>query len=742
MVGFGPSGRGGWLTQVGLVMMLAMIAGCSGELTDGLRYPHTIISTPMDNVRGIPSRSGGASGGQIFAGEADSQPNSALYQGTDTFTSAASWEPTSDIDANGEVTLNLVNASIDDAAKAVIGEILKSSYVLDPAVQGTVTIQTGRPVPISTIVAIFEEALRTRGASLTEAGGFYKITAAGAGLSSGVNISTDAATLGAAPGEQVQVVPLTHVSAMEMAEILKPIATPTAIRRVDSERNLLVLSGNSTELATLLETIQIFDADWLEGKSFGLFKLEHADPTEVANELEEVFSTGKGGAGKGLVKFVPNRSLSSVLVVATRRQYLDKAASWIRRLDAAGGSVDRRLYIYHIQNRPARELADILAKVYAAGSSASGEPTITASVAASPEAAAAQVASASNAGSTTEPLDSGFDATVPVDAASVSTETPATQIQSAANQPDVSVVADEANNSLLIMAKPADYEKVLAILQSIDMVPNQVLLEATILEVSLNDQLKFGLRWFLESGKSDFRFSDLVTGAVVSQFPGFSYFLSAANVKVAVNALAAITDVNVISSPSLMVLDNRKATLQVGDEVPVAIQQAVGVVSPGAPVVNSIGFRNTGVLLSVTPRVSDTGRIVLDIEQEVSIAVETTSSGIDSPTIQKRRVRTTVSVQDGESLTLGGLMQERNTLDRSQIPIAGDVPVLGNLFKSKDDRIARTELLIIITPKVIRDAHQASAATEEFRRELDLSLRPAHLGPPGRRENVNRLIVR
>ncbi len=362
MVGFGPIGWGVWMSRVVLALGLAMIAGCSGELTDGLRYPNTIISTPMDNVRGIPSRSGSASGGQIFASEEDSQPKSALYQGTDTFTSAASWEPTSDIDANGGVTLNLVNASIDDAAKAVIGEVLKSSYVLDPAVQGTVTIQTGRPVPVSTVVAIFEEALRTRGATLIEAGGFYKITSAGAGVSSGVNISTDAATLGATPGEQIQVVPLTYVSASEMAEILKPIASPTAIRRVDSERNLLVLSGNSAELSTLLETIQIFDADWLEGKSFGLFKLEHADPTDVAKELEEVFSTGKGGAGKGLVKFVPNRSLSSVLVVASRRQYLDKAASWIRRLDAAGGSVDRRLYIYHIQNRPARELADILEK--------------------------------------------------------------------------------------------------------------------------------------------------------------------------------------------------------------------------------------------------------------------------------------------------------------------------------------------------------------------------------------------
>jgi general secretion pathway protein D len=735
----GPIGWGITLARVVLVVGPATFAGCSGELTEGLRYRNTIVSTPMDNVRGMPSRGGPSAGGQIFAGEEDERPTSALYEGTDAFTSAATWVPTTDIDANGDVTLNLVDASIDDAAKAVIGEILKSSYVLDPAVSGTVTIQTGRPVPVSTIVAIFEEALRTRGATLTEAGGFYKITAATTGVSSGIHISTDSKTVGAVPGEQIQVVPLTHVAAAEMAEILKPIASPTAIRRVDSERNLLVLSGNTAELSTILETIKVFDADWLEGKSFGLFKLEHANPADVAKELDEVFSTGNEGVGKGVVKFVPNRSLSSVLVVTSRRKYLDRAATWIRRLDAVGGSVDRRLYIYHIQNRPARELADILQKIYTTGSAAAGEPTVTASVAATPEAAAPQ----GSAGSTTEPSEASLDTTLQTEGTGVTPEVvddePSKDVQA---KSDVSIVADETNNSLLIMAKPADYEKVLAILETIDLVPNQVLLEATILEVSLNDQLKFGLRWFFEAGDSRFQFSDLVTGAVVSQFPGFSYFLSATNVRVAVNALSAITDVNVISSPSLMVLDNRKATLQVGDEVPIATQQAIGVVSPDAPIVNSIGFRNTGVLLSVTPRVSDSGRVVLEIEQEVSIAVETTSSGIDSPTIQKRRVRTTVSVKDGESLTLGGLMQERNTLDRSQVPLAGDVPVLGNLFKSKDDRIGRTELLIIITPKVIRDANQASAATEEFRRELDLSLRPAHLGPPGKRENVDRLIVR
>jgi general secretion pathway protein D len=713
------------------------------------------VTTPLESIKG--GLGGGArGGGQIYQGPDETGSTSAVYNGTDRFTNAATWQPTMESSGDGGITLNLVDASIADAAKAILGDGLGASYVIDPAVTGTITLQTARPLPIGTLVAILEEALRAKGAVLIEAGGFYKIVQAGQAAAS-ARISTDSETLGAAGGEQVQVVPLNHVAAAEMAEILKPLVPQGAIRRVDPERNLLVLAGNGNDIANMLETIDIFDADWMAGKSFGLYKLEHADPVAVVNELEAVFSSGEGGAGKGLVRFIPNRSLSSVLVVAARRHVLDRAAAWIRRVDAVGGSNDRRLYIYRIQNRPARELADILQKIYLAETRTNGDATLEASVAArAPDAAPSAGADSATGFEGTGPaIATNLNGAGAGSAEPVSLEQPAADAQAAPDpvQPsaaetqerpraDISVVADEANNALLIMAKPTDYEKVLSILEHVDMVPNQVLLEATILEVSLNDELKFGLRWFFEAGNSDFRFSDLLTGAAIPQFPGFSYFLSAANVKLAVNALAAITDVNVVSSPSLMVLDNRKATLQVGDEVPIATQQAVGVVSPGAPIVNAIAFRNTGVILNVTPRVSDAGRVVLDIEQEVSNVVETKSSGIDSPTIQQRKVRTTVSVQDGESLTLGGLIQERNTLDRSQVPIAGDVPILGNLFKSKDDKINRTELLIIITPKVVRDVHQAKAITDEFRRELDLNLRPAHDGPPGRRENLYRLIVR
>jgi general secretion pathway protein D len=741
-----------------------VLAACSFGLTDGLRYPDSYVPGPTAAQDGLFGRDKAGGAGGPVGDVAETGSTSQLYPGSEQFGRTGTWSPEYASTADGTVTLNLVEASVPEAAKAILGNILEASYTVDPAVTGTITIQTGRPVPVDTIIAIFEAALRAKGAALIEDRGFYRISPIDSVTTSGIKITTSGASPdGQTPGTQMQVVPLQYVSALEMAAILKPMAQGNAVLRADTERNLLILSGSRPELATMLETIRIFDVDWMEGKSFGLFRLEFADPADVVKELNAIFANETGGAGKGLVKFLPNRNLNSVLVVTSRREYLDKAAGWIRRVDKLGGANDKQLYIYHIQNRPADQLAELLQKIYASqtkqgiavASIEGGNGGGSARQSAQNGGADAQAAAETGGGfstTTTAAADEqlpGTDEAVGADAQPVSEGGFGTvpqdlieQAQAGGREASVSIVADEANNSLLIFAKPRDYEKILAILQRIDMQPNQVLLEATILEVSLNDQLKFGLRWFFQTDHSQFRFSDLVSGAVASAFPGFSYFLNTRDVRLAINALNDITDVNVISSPSLMVLDNRTATLQVGDEVPIATQQAKGVVAPDAPIVNAISFRNTGVILSVTPRVSDSGRVILDIEQEVSNVVPTTSSGIDSPTIQQRKIKTTVSVLDGESLTLGGLMQERDTLNRKQVPLAGDIPVIGNLFKHKDDRIARTELLIIITPRVVHNDQQASAATEEFRQQLDLSLRPAHDGPPDRVENKYRLIVR
>jgi general secretion pathway protein D len=281
------------------------------------------------------------------------------------------------------------------------------------------------------------------------------------------------------------------------------------------------------------------------------------------------------------------------------------------------------------------------------------------------------------------------------------------------------------------------------VLTEVDVMPPQVLIEATIAEVTLTDDLKFGVRWFFEKGGSQFRLTDTLAGAalgpIAPQFAGFAYFLNTNSAQVALNALADVTNVNVVSSPSLMVLNNKKAVLQIGDQVPIATQQAVASDEVLAPIVNAISFRETGVLLTIIPRVADDGRILLDIEQEVSDAKATTTSDIDSPTIAQRRIKTTVTVGNGGSVVLAGLMQDRATRQRQQVPLAGDIPLVGNLFKNKDDVINRTELLIAITPHIVSDERQTGAIAAEFRDRLNFNTRPQRETLPEHREQFDRL---
>ena len=205
---------------------------------------------------------------------------------------------------------------------------------------------------------------------------------------------------------------------------------------------------------------------------------------------------------------------------------------------------------------------------------------------------------------------------------------------------------------------------------------------------------------------------------MASAFPGFSFVFAGSDARVVLNALTEITDVQVISSPQLMVLDNQSARLQVGDQVPIATQSSVTVNDPDAPIVNSIQFRDTGVILEVTPRVNAGGLVVLDVLQEVSDVVETTTSDIDSPTIQQRFIESTVAVQSGDTVALGGLIRDRHEESVSGLPLLSEIPILGNLFKTTEVVERRTELLVLITPRVVRNRREALEVTDELRRRL------------------------
>ncbi len=700
-----------------------------------------------------------------------------IYQGSGQFTRTAAAGTSVGQPAHqgstvhGEnITLDLVDATIPDAAKAVLGDVLNVNYIVSEKVKGQVTLKTSRPVTRDGILEIFESVLAAQGAALVVDGAVFKILPRDEALAQGHSLKTDSNATARAPGVTSEVVPLKFVSASEMERILKSVAPLSTITRVDTARNLLVLSGSRSELASMVETISVFDVDWMRGMSFGIFPLDTSDTEAIAQELDKIFANDQDGPTKGIVKFIPNARLKSIVVISSRPEYLKKAETWIKRIDMASEATEKRAFVYHVQYRPAQELAQLLHKVYA-GSSGASEASRFADIQ-----GPGQSGSATGSTAIAQPADQAFtaDPTRPLggpqpqqaaavvrlavtpptanavdagaaDASGVANANPSASL--ARPVPDdrasgISIVTDEGNNALVISATPSEIRRIRRILAQIDVLPAQVLIEATIAEVTLNDNLKFGLRWFFEKGSNEFSLTDSVVKALTPAIPalsGFSYFLNTANAKVLLNALAGITNVNVISSPSLMTLNNKRAVLQIGDEVPIATQSATSVQIAGAPIVNSISFRNTGVILSITPRISDSGQVLLEIEQEVSDVKATSSSRIDSPTIQQRRIKTTVSVADGGSIVLAGMMQDRATRSREQIPLLGDVPVVGNLFKNKDDTITRTELLITITPQVVKDSAQVGLIAAEFRDRLNFNTRPQRETPPDHREQLDRL---
>jgi general secretion pathway protein D len=602
-------------------------------------------------------------------------------------------------------SLNLVGAPIGAAAKSVLGDTLSVNYIVDPRVTGTVTLQTSSPVSREALIDIFESALSVNGAVIVKRGENYQIVPSSEAFSSTPTVSANSHSP-KGPGIKVQVVELKYISAQEMKGILEPISRQGAILRVDETRNLIMLAGTSNDLASLQDAISVFDVDWMRGMSVALHPLSASQPVAVAKELDSIFANDNGSGNK-IIRFIPNERLKSILVITSRPAYLTRAAAWIAKLDKLASTNEEQLFVYNIQNRPAKELAQLLQAVVESQNSDSG------SVASKSVAPDLEVAAIGNVASSYSPEAQSPD-TQPSEAEGWSAEPG----RSGSTPTKTSIVADTENNSLLISTTAREYDHIQMLLKQLDVVPTQVLLEAVIAEVTLTDELKFGLRWFFESGNFGVGLSDLASGAAGPSFPGFAWSYATNDIRVTLNALSSVTDVNVVSAPTLMALNNQKATLQVGDQVPIVTQQATST-NGSSPIVNSIELKDTGVILSVTPRVNNSGRIMLDIQQEVSDVVKTTSSGIDSPTIQQRKIQTRVLVNDNESIALGGLIQQKNSIGRSQVPVLGDIPFLGNAFKNKTDLIKKTELIIFIKPRVVRDVQQARDVTEEFRRQLD-----------------------
>ncbi len=631
-----------------------------------------------------------------------------MYPGSGTFVKPqGGYKGPPPSDDTGEYTLNFENTDLQEVVKAVLGDLLKENYFIDPKVAGTTTIQTTRPLKRHELLPTLENLLRLNGASLLRTEGMYKIlpSAQAARGSPPSSVSR----LAAARGYTIRVVPLRYISARELHKLIEPFLPQDAPQIVDAQRNLLILTGSEQEIQAAVELVELFDVDWLSGMSMALFKLQHADVKSLHGELEKIFGD-KDSPLTGVVRMVPVERLNALLVVSSRPDYLDQARNWVERLDQIGESVSPRLYVYRVQNGKAADLAAVLGGIYGAEAkpSAPGAPP--------PEFAPGETqttleSEAEEAGLSTRRSKAKGQERGGVSV--VATET-------------LRIIADETNNALLIMAKPQDYKMIDAALKRLDVIPLQVHIEASVVEVTLTDNLRYGIQWFFNNkvnderrGRATLDLGDAADLAALGGVPNFSYAIFDSNndVRVVLNALAEETKLNVLSSPSLMVLDNQTATIKVVNQIPVVTTQQQSTLVDTSNLLSQVEFKDAGVILEVTPRVNLGGRITLDLTQDVTDVGDPVQPSGNRSFFQ-RNIQSAVTVQSGETLVLGGLISENKSSGNSGIPFLKDLPVLGALFGGTEDNLRRTELIVLLTPRAVRDQAEARAVTDEFRHRL------------------------
>ncbi|HXL99168.1 MAG TPA: type II secretion system secretin GspD, partial [Rhizomicrobium sp.] len=626
---------------------------------------------------------------------------------------------------DGGITLNFVNADVRDVAKAVLGDFLGLNYTIGAGVQGTVTMQTSRPVGRTEVLPVLEQSLRLNGLALVKTGDIYKVVPlTDAPRQSGTITTAGSRHAHGEPGFGIEVVPLRFVSAVEMQHLIEPLVPSQAIVHADTARNFLIIEGTEDERAAIVDEVGVFDVDWLSGMSFALFAPKYTDARGLAKELDEIL----GGAGSplaGVVRLVPIERLNSVLAISTQPRYLQQLQHWVDRLDRPGEGTDRRIYVYAVQYGRAADIAEVLTHVLFGGATPS--PGTKSGAGSSTSAPAGEGFSLSTMG---EPAPgspgTGSPTATPGGGASDSSEPLLSKsLEEAASETagttgNATITADPTNNSLVIYGTSQQYAVIESALHQLDIVPLQVLLEASIAEVTLTHDLQYGVQYFYNPGNKQNTITLSNAGFPLAQaFPGFSYmFTQGTNIQIILNALSTVTHVEVISSPEVMVLNNHTATLQVGDQVPIATATAVGVTTPDSPIVNSIEYHDTGVILKVTPGVNQGGMVTMDISQEVSNVAADSTSTLGSPTFAQRKIESTISIQDGETIALGGLISDSKTFGNSGLPFLSEIPVVGGLFGSKNDDHDRTELMVLITPHVIDDLQRARSVTDELRHKM------------------------
>ena len=610
------------------------------------------------------------------------------------------------------VQLNFEQAEIRDVIKVILGDIIGRSYTVDSDVQGQVTLSTSAPMSEGDLLAVLETVLRANGATLVEASpDTFRIMPVDAAIGRSQVVPLGGRPIAIRPGYGITIVPLRNISATSAAQFIQPLVASPEDIRIDPGRNAILFSGTGVERQNVVETLADLDVDWMAGKAIGLFPLQRANVEAVIPELQAIFAPfDPTGSEPSLVRFLPLARLNAVLAIAGDPEQVREVGSWVSRLDR-GEAVGSQFYVYNLKHGAAEDIAKLLNEAFSEGQASGAGPSLAA--------ASATLGAPPPLSEDGEPSPESFG------------EQPGqAPAESPASSGPTKVVASKANNSLLIRATPEEYDRIEATLARLDTAPWQVLIEATIAEVTLNNTLRYGVQYFLEQGSFAGGFSQGAAANAFSAFAGgFSFLFTPGSSQISIDALSRLTDVKVLSAPSVVVQDNSEAVLTVAQEVPVQTQQQQSLDASNANILNSIEYRDTGVILQVRPRINSNQAVSLEIAQEVSRCDNCSATNLN-PTFTKRKITSRVNVQSGQTVVLGGLIQDQENRSRDRVPLLGELPLIGNLFGNTSNVNDRTELIVFLTPRVIRNPEDARDVSQELRSRLR-SLRQADDMPLG-----------
>ena len=701
-----------------------------------------------------PSKESAATDAALKGGEKPDQ--SKLYKGTGVL--VAGQEEGGDVPPipkppptqGSAVTLNFEGADIREVVRNILSDILNESYTIDPAVGGTVTIRTTSGIPRESLHATMEMILRMNGATMTREGSVWKILPAAAAARGNVTPQLGGSTRPLPAGYSVQIVPLHYVGVRQMAALLEPFVKDQTTVRVDELRNFLILSGTELELRHLYETIDMFDVNWLVGMSVGLFTLQSAEVKTLMADLDKALGTPDKSPLTGILKIIPIERMNALLVVTPQPEYLDEAKKWIERLDKAGGEGTAiRFYVYQVQNGRAERMAPLLQQAFTGRVTQPAQPDRP-----------PQVAPGTPSGTIVSPPSFMAQPSIPVQNPS---QTVVSQTQTTSAAPgttpsaiqralsvaegigvvrNVQVIADKDNNTILTVATPVEYSVIEAALKKLDVPQRQVAIELTIAEITLTDNLNFGVEWlfkgaapsgrgsggyFAPGGTTPFNPAVPLAAAAAGATPaglalsaGFNYLINNSNfpggVQAALHLLDTYGNTKVISNPHLAALDNQKATIKVGNRIPINQQTLVGGTTNA--VTTTAQYIDTGVLVQVTPHINAGGLVTLEVDAEVSTPGPSPSDN-SAPPINTRSVQTLLAVPTGQTMVMGGLITENNANNSSGLPYLARIPILGGLFGSQTLEKDRTELILFITPRVVENEADYRRVIDDLRRKME-----------------------